>query len=434
MNLNRIFSALIAMSIVILWGCSKDNSDDGSADSTIAREINPAKSFYSTQGCTFKSRLYNYPPAEGDNNNNNNHTAEINKIIDDNGLITIISKYTVPAISLQSYGAVINVTGDIVSPLSTTAVGIQNASFNDDFEILDGTRLVSYNYSGGSRGGYGFTGARIYVHNPVFFSGAISDASNQGYMHTLNNSNFMLSMGFNSNYGHPMFYQYIPSTYSWTGYVVTQMDFENGSGVNIPTTNDASRAGNSDKVFWAWLSYTTTPNNGTINIISFDGSTYSFSDKTSLTGIGSIVEGLSLSNQHTIQLYKNPNNLNNPYMVVRRYNTDILDIYRFTGTAIEVVKTGVTLPASIPIISGTVRVYKAIAFSGSDVYLISGMDKNLYKLSESTFVINKPDLTLANETISALESTSGGVLISIVKTIGSSPQPKTVSDLVFIPN
>jgi hypothetical protein len=431
--MKRISFILLPVLFIILWSCSKDDSPDESG-STIAQEINPAKNFYTANGCTFKSRLYNYPPTEGDNNNNNNHTAEINKIIEDNGMITIISKYTVPAISLQSYGAVLNVKGDIVSPQSATAIGIQNASYNDDFEILDGTRLVSYNYSGGSRGGYGFTGARIYVHNPVFFSGAISDASNQGYMHTLNNSNFMLSMGYNSNYGHPMFYQYMPTTYTWTGYIVTEMDYENGSGINIPTTNDASKVGNTNKVFWAWLSYTTTPDNGSINIISFDGSTYSFSDKTSLSGIGSVVEGLSLSHQHTIQLYKNPDNLNNPYMVVRRYNSDILDIYKFTGTAIEVVKTGVTLPTSIPIISGTIRLYKEIAFSGSNVYLITGMDKSLYKLSESTFVIDKPDLTLTDETISALESTSGGVLISIVKTILASPQPKTVSDIVLIPN
>ena len=432
--MKRISFILLSALFIILWSCSKDDSPDDSGNSTIAQEINPAKNFYSASGCVFKSRLYNYPPTEGDNNNNNNHTAEINKIIEDNGMITIISKYTVPAISLQFYGAVINVTGDIVSPQSSTAVGIQNASYNDDFEILDGTKLVSYNYSGGSRGGYGFTGARIYVHNPVFFSGAISDASNQGYMHTLNNSNFMLSMGLNSNYGHPMFYQYIPDTYSWTGYIVTQMDYIDGSGINIPTTNDASKVGNTSKVFWAWLSYTTTPDNGTINIISFDGSTYSFSEVTSLSEIGSIGTGLSMEYKHTIQLYKNPDNLNNPYMVIRRYNTDILDIYKFTGTSIEIMKTGVTLPSSIPIISGTVRVYKEIAFSGNNVYLITGMDKNLYKLSESTFVIDKPNLTLTDETISALESNSGGILISVVKTILSTPQPKTVSDIVFIPD
>ena len=98
------------------------------------------------------------------------------------------------------------------------------------------------------------------------------------------------------------------------------------------------------------------------------------------------------------------------------------------------VKTGISLPTAIPITSGTTRMYKEIAFSGSAIYLISGKDKNLYKLSGSNFVVDKPNLTQANEIISALESTSNGVLISIVKSILSTPQPKMVSDVVLIPN
>jgi len=241
----------------------------------------------------------------------------------------------------------------------------------------------------------------------------------------------MLSMGLNSNYGHPMLYNYIPTTYTWAGNVVMAMDYVQGSGVNIPTTNDASKAGNSDKVFWAWLSYNTNQDNGKINIISYNGS--SFSAVTSLGNIGKIGQGLSMYS-HLITLHKNPNNLNNPYLVVKHYDSDVLDIYKFTGSAIEVVKTGVTLPASIPITSGTLRMYKEIKFSGNNVYLITGNDKNLYKLSGSTFVIDKPNLTVEGEKISAIESTSNGLLISVVKTLLTKPQPKTVSDVVLISN
>jgi len=99
-----------------------------------------------------------------------------------------------------------------------------------------------------------------------------------------------------------------------------------------------------------------------------------------------------------------------------------------------IVKTGVTLPTSIPIISGTLRVYKEIKFSGNNVYLITGNDKNLYKLSGSAFVTDKANLILDGEYISALESTSNGILLSVVKTLLSKPQPKTVSDVVFIQN
>lgn len=415
----------------MLVGCS--SSDGNSASNTIAQELNPAKAHYSQNGAVFKFRVYNYPPAEGDTNNNNNHMASVYRIIENNGSVSVIARYTVPAISQQGTGGILNIQNEIISPQSPTAVPIQNSSFNDDFEIdNNNTRLISYNYTGGERGAYGFTGARIYVYNPVFFAGAIASSSNQGYMHTLNDSNFMLSMGLNSNYGHPMFYQYIPSTYSWSGTVVSQMDYVQGSGVNIPTTNDASKVGNTDKVFWAWLSYTSSPDNGKINIISYNGST--FSPVTSLDGIGSIGTGLSMAYKHTITLCKNPNNLSNPYMVVRRYNTDILDIYKFTGSTIEVVKTGVSLPSSIPILSGSTRIFKEIKFTGNNVYLITGSDKNLYKLSGNMFVIDHPDLAQNGETISAIESTSLGVLISVVKTILSTPQPKTVSDIVLLPN
>ena len=121
-------------------------------------------------------------------------------------------------------------------------------------------------------------------------------------------------------------------------------------------------------------------------------------------------------------------------MVVKHYDSDILDIYKFTGSAIEVVKTGVTLPASIPITSGTMRTYKEIKFTGSNVYLIAGNDKNLYKLSGSTFVIDKANLTPEGEKISAIESTSTGLLASMVKNLSTKPQPKTVSDVILISN
>ena len=431
--MKNVTTFLLFLATLALVSCSSsEDGGDGSGGSTIAQEIEPAKSFYSNAGTTFKFRLYNYPPTEGNSTNNNNHTADIHKIIENNGQISVIGRYSVPAISLQFSGAVLNVNSEFVSPQSTNAVSVPNTNVFDDFEVLDNARLISYNATGGAHGLYGFTGARVNVYNPVFFSGAVSSSANQGYMHTLNDSNFMLSMGLNSNYGKPMFYQYIPSSSSWEGSVVPAMDYVQGSGINIPTTNDASKAGNSDKVFWAWLSYTTTTDNGKINIISYNGS--SFSNVTSLDGIGSIGTTFSMEYKHSITIHENPNNLNNPYLVVRRYNTDILDIYKFTGSSIEVVKTGVTLPTSIPVIYGTTRTFKELKFTGNNVYLITGSDKNLYKLSGSTFVLDRPDVTLEGERITAIEGTSSGLLMSVAKTLNASPQPKSVSDVILIPN
>jgi len=428
---------LLATFLLNLSSCSSDSPSDGGGSNnngTIAQEIDPAKSFYSANGATFKFRLYYYPPTEGNKANNNNQAAEINKIIDHNGSVSVTAKYTLFAQSMQSYGAVVNCQGDFVSPQSSTAVGLQSQYINDDFEVLANNNLVSYSHSSSSfEGNYGYTGANYHNHTLNTHNGPTSASANQGYMGQFNNQFFMLSMGLNSNYGHPMLYNnYNPNTGVWNGTTVSQMDWVQGVMTNLPTTNHASKVGNTDKIFWAWLSFNTTPDNGKINIISYNGST--FSAVTSLTGIGSVGTSLSMEYKHTIRLYKNPDNLSNPYMVVRRYNTDILDIYKFTGTAIEVVKTGISLPTAIPITSGTTRMYKEIAFSGSAIYLISGRDKNLYKLSGSTFVVDKPSLTQANEIISALEGTSKGVLISIVKSILSTPQPKMVSDVVLISN
>lgn len=419
-------------SLFFFVSCSSDDASENNGGSTIVQEINSAKTFYTNNGTTFKFRLYQFPPTEGDNNNNNYHTAEIYKIIDDNGIFSTFAKYTVPSIELLGYGAILNCQGDYNTASNNNKVGFQNSSANDDYEIdTNYTRLISYNSTNGAHGSYGFEGTRIFVHSPTFFSGAISASSNQGYMHTINHANFMLSVGYNSNYGKPMLYRYNPSNFSWLGDVVTQMDYVAGSNTNIPMTNDASKVGNTDKVYWAWLSYTSNLSNGKINIISYNGST--FSNVTSLDGIGSIGSGWTSVN--TITLHKNPTNLNNPYMVVRHYNSDVLDIYKFNGTAIEVVKTGVSLPSTITLLPGdTNRIFKDIVFSGSNIYLISGKDKNLYKLSGSSFVIEKPNLTIGDDRISALESTPNGVLISIVKTIPSTPLAKIVSDVVLIPN
>ena len=428
----RKMKNIIALAaLLFLVSCTKpgDEETGGTTSGTIAQEINPAKNFYSSVGVTFKFRLYHFPPTEGETGNNNNHAASIDKIIDDNGFVYIIADYW--NLAFSGPGAVLDCKGDYISPQTSTAVVLQKKHFTDDFEILDKTRLVSYNSTGGAHGAYGFTGQQVYVHNPVYFQGAVSASSNQGYMCTINDRNFMLSMGLNSNYGHPMLYNYIPSNSSWAGEVVPAMDYVQGSGINIPTTNDVSKAGNTDKVFWAWLSYNTNQDNGKINIISFNGT--SFSAATTLSGIGRIGQGQSIYS-HSVTLHKNPDNLNNPYLVVRHYDSDVLDIYKFTGSAIEIVKVGVSIPTSIPIISGSLRTYKEIKFTGNNVYLITGRDKNLYKLSGTTFVIEKANVTVEGEYISAIESTKGGLLLSVVKTLLTKPQPKTVSDVVLIPN
>ena len=431
----RIITYIALFLSVVLYSCKQTEDEIDLSKSTIEQELSPAKTFYANNGVTFKFRLYKDSPIEGKADNNNNQGAEIREIIENNGSISIVGYFVYYAMNIQYYGGLINCQGDYVSASNKDFVGVQNSSIYDDFEISPINQLVSYSHiSSMFEGSYGYAGLSYHNHTLNTHNGPTSSSSVSGYMFQLNNQFFMLSMGFNSNYGHPTYYLYKPNPTDpwanpWIGSIITSMDFEQGTTVNVPATNHASKVGNSDKVFWAWLSYTTTFDNGKINIISYDGSSYS--TVITLDGIGSIGKNAYV---HEIKLYKNPTNLNNPYMVVRHNNTDILDIYKFNGTAIELVKKGVSIPNSIVITSGTTRQFKDLKFTGNNIYLITGKDKNLYKLTNNAFEIDRPNLTLENEKISAIESTSNGLLVSIVKTLLTTPQPKTVSDVVFIPN
>lgn len=422
----------IVFALLLTFGCTENKDEEVIDDTpvttgTSAKETEQAKNYYNSIGATFKFRLYNR-----ENDNNNNHTADIYKIIESNNSTSALARFSVPATNLQFDGGVVNCQGEYVTTQSPGFVGFNQKYLNDSFEVIS-NQLVSYNYgSSGFDGAYGYQNGSFHNHTLNTHNGPFAASSNQGYMFVLNGQYIMLSMGLNSNYGHPMLYMYNAANATWSGSVVAPMDYVQGVLKNIPTTNSASKAGNTNKIFWAYLSFDDSPENGKINIISYDGS--AFSQLTTRSGIGSIGTSLSMEYKHSVQLYKNPDNLNNPYMVVRHYDSDILDIYKCTGSAIEIVKTGVTLPTSIPITSGTFRTFKEIKFSGNNVYLITGNDKNLYKLSGSTFVADKANLTLEGEKISAIESTSNGILISVVKTLLTKPQPKTVSDVVLIPN
>lgn len=432
MKMNTKYLPGLLLIFLLSLGCSKEQDEEAIDETpmttgTSAQETQQAKSYYNANGATFKFRLYNRK-----DDNNNNHTADIYKIIESDNSTTVLARFSVPAINLQFDGGVVNCQDEYVTIQSSGFVGFNFQYLNDNFEVIN-SQLVSYNYgSSGFIGAYGYQNGSFHNHTLNTHNGPFAASSNQGYMFLLNGQYLMFSMGLNSNYGHPMLYKYNAETTQWTGSTVTQMDYIQGVIKNLPTTNHASKAGNTDKIFWAYLSFDDSPENGKINIISYNGTT--FSQLTTRSGIGSIGTTLSMEYKHSIQLYKNPDNLNNPYMVVRRYNTDILDIYKFTGTAIEVVAKGVTIPDAIPVISGSTRSFKDIAFSGNAIYLISGLDKNLYKLSGISFIVEKANLIQTGERITAMEGVSGGVLISIAKGLDTKPQPKTVSDVVLIPN
>ena len=84
----------------------------------------------------------------------------IYKIIDDNGFVSIIADYW--NLAFSGPGAVLDCKGDYISPQTSTAVVLQKKHFTDDFEILDKTRLVSYNSTGGAHGAVSYTHLDVY--------------------------------------------------------------------------------------------------------------------------------------------------------------------------------------------------------------------------------------------------------------------------------
>ena len=119
----RHICAITALLFLISCSTSEDEEVGGTTDGTIAKEIDPAKSFYSSAGATFKFRLYNFPPTDGNASNNNNHAASIDKIIDDNGFISVVADYW--NLAFSGPGAVLNCQGDYISAQTSTAVGLQ---------------------------------------------------------------------------------------------------------------------------------------------------------------------------------------------------------------------------------------------------------------------------------------------------------------------
>lgn len=411
----RKFLGFIFLTFFFAFTSCKSPNDVIDSNNELKSTINS----YASQGGTFKFRIQRFET--GMTNNYNNQIAETYRLLEENGKVVAIGQTTVPTIHEQGYfGLIYDSDGNKIAMGSGL---ITSGNYNDDFEIMPNNDLISYHYYYGSPGG---VEASYVNHTQSTDNTVFSGWNNAGYLYQINNQFFLLSMGANSNYGHPMIYKYDASTIKWTGTSVESMDYVQGSTTNLPTVNHASKVGNNDKVYWAYLNYDGTRANGKINILSYDGT--NFSTRYTLP-IGVIGEGSNIYNMSGIKLYKNPDNTNQPYMVVRRYNEDILDIYKFTGSAIQIVKTGVNIPKDT---NGAVN-YRYLCFTGNNVYMITGTDSILYKLNGTSFTSVSTSL-INNNQLTAIESIKGGLLLALTVRVESTPEPKTVSDIVQISN
>ncbi|RIW15111.1 hypothetical protein D0X99_11740 [Algoriphagus lacus] len=424
---------LLMALIGILASCDLLSSGDDSTDGTdgtsggdqLAKEVADAKAFYTKQGAQFKFRVYAF---NGDLNNR--HEMYLQKIFERNGKISFISE-SWTTFGGTSFTYKINASGELI--LDPTIGGNQLNPANEN-EINAEDQLVVYQYGSGAvtHGAYGNSRGVMHNLSTQKIQQTPMNNSEQGYLLNLKGKSYVFSMGLNSNTGFPSLYTFVPgvppAADRWD-----LTDLPNFKNVGINFTNDASKAGNPNKVFWTWVSYdAVNTTNGKIHCVSFDGSNFSAITSKS---IGPVGETLSMEKKHMPVLYKNPNNLDQPYIVVRRWNNqNILDIYKYTGTAIETVAEGVSLPTTLPASNGVTREYKEIAFTGNNVYLIARADNKLYRLKGKDWEVIGQNLLTGENKFTAIEGGADGLYLGISYLLQNGNLIRIAGDLVFLKN
>jgi hypothetical protein len=406
-----------------------DSTDDTSGGSSsgdqLAKEVAEAKAFYTKAGAQFKFRSFAF---NGDLNNR--HEMNFKKIFEKNGQISYISE-TFTSFGGTNWVYKIGATGDLVLEHSISG-NFLHPKFEN--EINSENQLISFNYGNDatSHGGYGNSKGILHNHSLQKYQILYMNQTEQGYMTQLKGKTFVLSMGLNSNTGWPSLYTHVPGTTpAQDKWELKDLDFMRKTGINF--TNDVSKAGNSNKVFWTWISYDAlNTTNGKLHVLTFDGS--NFSTITSKS-IGQVGETLSMEKKHMPILYRNPNNLDQPYIVVRRYNNlNIFDVYKYTGSAIEPVVEGVTLPSTLPSTNGTVRDFKEMTFAGSNLYLINGFDNKLYKLKGKDWQEVGAPLMTGENRITAIEGAADGLYVGIAYQLQVGNIVRVAADMVFLKN
>lgn len=431
--MKRIIAFLFCIAVL---SCKKDKSaSGGTADTPNVKEIQPSKNYYGSLGALFQFRIAYAMGLSSDGGNNNYTTLDVYSIIERGGKVSVLFNTSIPGI-LQRAGAIIDCKGEYLSAGAAGGLNFnQGYAQKAEADILPNNELIMYIYERLARAsfeGYGNIGNEGgYYHNVTkdVLQNAVTPNGSWGYMYILNNQPYYFSL-----WGtiYPALHTYNASTKTWSNQKVVAMD---GTYKDFVVSHDVAKVGNDSRVYWAYLSFKTDFNtDGQLNILSFDGS--AFSTPKSLT-IGDIGEG-SGGNQvykHSVMLVKNGSNPQQPYIMVRRYNTDILDFYKYNGNTIEVVKQGVNMPNEILITSGSLRRYSNIVGVNGNIYMFAtDGGSQLFKLSANKFEKVYDNILKSGERFTAIEASAKGLLVSVGKVIPAKPQKMEVCDIILIPN
>ncbi|HWS01000.1 MAG TPA: hypothetical protein VN249_10320 [Prolixibacteraceae bacterium] len=415
-----ICNGLMIVLLLVFYSCTKteDPTEPETASSTSPslttdKEISEASAYYKLKGAEFKFRAYHWL-----DDFNNRHETVIRKLMEDNGKISFLGDFWAPHLGTATTMFMLNVQTDRVNGSKQATAGHDLGVIHDN-EITSDNEMVSYNYT--NKDHYGGDNGAFHNHSKDLHTGPFSLKSVRGYMARLNGKFYMLSMGLNSNAGKPTLYSYVPATLDWTGQVQDQI-----LAKGIFATNDVSKAGNSDRLFWAWLSYSSSYTDGQLNVTWYDGSQWG---AISTLKVGSIGTGSGMFEKFRVKIHRNPNSKLSPYVTITKANS--IDFYRLNGTSLEAVVLNVPVPSTIN--NSGMTPMRDLVFTGNNIYLCTGYDKNLYKLSGNSFINAAQELIGANK-VSAIESGATGLYLSIETVVQLGTNIRVVSDVIFIKN
>ncbi|WP_461486361.1 hypothetical protein, partial [Pedobacter sp.] len=288
--MKRIFVLLLCAASCL--ACKKDKSaSGGTTDTPNVRDVQPAKNYYASLGAQFQFRAAYEMGMAADGKTGNQTSLDVYSILESGGKVSVFFNTSIPALSMQNAGALVNCKGDYLSSTTSGGLGF-NIGYGQKAEadVLPDNDLMMYVYTDVYRGSttapYGNIGNQGgYCHNVTknILQNAVTPNGSWGYMYMLNNQVYYFSVWGTS---YPALHTYNATANTWSNQKVTAMD---GTYKNFLVSQDVAKVGNTDKVYWAYLSFQNDFTiDGQVNILSCDGT--SFSSPKSLT-IGSIGQG-----------------------------------------------------------------------------------------------------------------------------------------------
>jgi hypothetical protein len=408
---------------LILFSCSKKDTPGSTTQVlTTQVEINAARSEYQAAGLEFVNRIYYRP-----DDRLNSHSIEV-RYLRQIGSTTFYFSEASFAATTTKYGTL---TGEFTDAEKgpILANGPTYRSMELDFDAIGTLWRSEYaTYSGDPVFNY-FGGAAPLIRNlTTNKTAATAMASVQGYARKAGSEIMVPSLSQNDFGGKPACYFNQGDTL-WRR---EPLSFVPSVPTDYPLSFDSESFGG-DKLFLAW-----TSSAGKVYCARFQGGSWSAPGSQPCTPV---IHTAGIGGYFRIYLFPNPADADKPYVVVHK--RDKLDIFKWNGSGLSVVKSNMTVPQGLTYPAGgnfAARDYTCdMAFTGGHIYLLIKENPNaenlgkLFVLDEGnqTFEAAFPETsTLATERVRELEGTADGVLLVYYRFLTKDGVTREVSDVV----